>query len=588
MQSLNEKLMNLQMTPFSSRGSYIALIEKGPDTVTASDVGEVPQDGLYLKSLHGISSHAPAVARVFPTLDGEEVDYDYLVDPEMVTLNTTEGHVYFRFDVSGNLMMSTKGAGLGIGLDFIPDPKSKFDHAIQTLADGIVVNSYKTLTKYSLKLLQGQFKLQKSSAYKNASLHPDVILISPGSDDKCQLSLAEVKHYMSWDYDKLQHAAEEAEPSSMHFHDFAERYHAAVPDDPNPEVTDLALYTIWTCIVSPQGNLTRETIWMSNTHFPGIWTWDQAYVALGLAGIYPKLAYDELMGPYDFQDEYGQLPGSFSDSTVRWNFSKPPVQGLVLDSFIKLQELNRKQLTECYIKIPKQIDYWLNYADLNHDGLPEYQHGNDSGYDNSTVFDKSEYVTSPDLTAYLIRSYDVLGEIAAKLGRKADIVKWDTLAAELTKRFVDKLVVNDLPVARDGLTSEVVDSKSQLPLAALSMGSRLPEAIRKNIIALYHSTDYLTDYGIATESTSSAKYESHSYWRGPVWPSEMANIYIALKLVHEDEFAADLAKRFCRAVIQSGIRENFDAQTGTGYDDTAHTWTAGAYLFFTRELFGSK
>ena len=62
----------------------------------------------------------------------------------------------------------------------------------------------------------------------------------------------------------------------------------------------------------------------------------------------------------------------------------------------------KRQDRDIYDKLYKQINYWLEYHDCNNDGIPEYHHGNDSGYDNSTVFINNFVVDSPDLTAYLL------------------------------------------------------------------------------------------------------------------------------------------------------------------------------------------
>lgn len=45
---------------------------------------------------------------------------------------------------------------------------------------------------------------------------------------------------------------------------------------------------------------------------------------------------------YDYQDEYGQIPGSLSDSTIRWNFTKPPIQGLFFSKMMKKLTLLKK------------------------------------------------------------------------------------------------------------------------------------------------------------------------------------------------------------------------------------------------------
>lgn len=47
---------------------------------------------------------------------------------------------------------------------------------------------------------------------------------------------------------------------------------------------------------------------------------------------------------------------------------------------------DRKHLEEAYEPLVKWTEWYFRYRDSNHNGLPEYNQGNDSGWDNSTVF----------------------------------------------------------------------------------------------------------------------------------------------------------------------------------------------------------
>ena len=127
---------------------------------------------------------------------------------------------------------------------------------------------------------------------------------------------------------------------------------------------------------------------------------------------------------FDHQDENGQIPGSVSDSTVRWNFAKPPIHGLFIEKMMKKTELSKEQLLEAFDCIEKQVNFWLNFKDFDQDGICEYHHGNDSGYDNSTVFMDDFVAESPDLSAFLIKAMETLAIIAEKLGRDMEERLW--------------------------------------------------------------------------------------------------------------------------------------------------------------------
>ena len=79
--------------------------------------------------------------------------------------------------------------------------------------------------------------------------------------------------------------------------------------------------------------------------------------------------------------------------------------------------LDKDQEYEAYQGLSKWTEWWLNYRDQDHDGLCEYTHGNDSGWDNSTVFHELPPVTSPDLATFLIIQMEELANLADAIGR---------------------------------------------------------------------------------------------------------------------------------------------------------------------------
>ena len=110
-------------------------------------------------------------------------------------------------------------------------------------------------------------------------------------------------------------------------------------------------------------------MYMSNNLFQGIWSWDHCFNALALANVHNELAWDQMMVLFDHQDENGQIPGSVSDSTVRWNFAKPPIHGLFIEKMMKKTELSKEQLLEAFDCIEKQVNFWLNFKDFDQDGF---------------------------------------------------------------------------------------------------------------------------------------------------------------------------------------------------------------------------
>ena len=60
-----------------------------------------------------------------------------------------------------------------------------------------------------------------------------------------------------------------------------------------------------------------------------------------------------------------------------------------------------------------------------------YNHGNDSGWDNASIFHEGVPVESPDLAAHLIRQIDILSDMAVELGLMDEAKKWSKTADEM-------------------------------------------------------------------------------------------------------------------------------------------------------------
>src|SRR6202789_3982639 len=76
-----------------------------------------------------------------------------------------------------------------------------------------------------------------------------------------------------------------------------------------------------------------------------------------------------------------------------------------------------EQLAQIYVPLSRWTNWYFHYRDTNQDGLPEYNHGYDSGWDNSTVMLPGMPVETADLASFLILQMDTLADLAGKLGK---------------------------------------------------------------------------------------------------------------------------------------------------------------------------
>ncbi|WP_344753626.1 amylo-alpha-1,6-glucosidase [Gryllotalpicola koreensis] len=351
--------------------------------------------------------------------------------------------------------------------------------------------------------------------------------------------------------------------------------------NPSSPAAALAAYVLWSATVAPRGFVTREAILMSKHWMDKVWSWDHCFNALAVVGGLPGAGVDNFLMPFDHQEASGALPDSVTHSEVLYNFVKPPIHGWALRELRARapHALGRDALIEIHGRLAAWSRFWLSRRVPGH-ALPHYQHGNDSGWDNSTTFDADRLIEAPDLAAFLGVQLRVLADLTAELGldgaaawrAEADAL-FDALQSELWRG--DHFIARAAATGRESLSSSLLNA---LPL--LASDHLAPEIVRALVARL---DAHLTEWGLATEPVSSELYESDGYWRGPIWAPSTVLIYDGLRKAGEHRLAAEVSRRFRRLCERSGFAENFDAVTGDGLRDRAYTWTASAYLLLAAD-----
>lgn len=342
----------------------------------------------------------------------------------------------------------------------------------------------------------------------------------------------------------------------------------------------LAAYILWSATVPAAGRLTRPAIFMSKNAMINIWSWDNAFSALGVAATDAQLAFDQLAVVYDQQHPSGLMPDFVNDRDVSYAFTKPPVHGWALGLLDALVPdfLTRDRRAYLRDHLALQVRHWLTAARASSGDLPVYCHGNDSGWDNATFFAEGGPVATPDLPTFLILACDMLAELHADHRHVA--LAWREEGDRLCALLIDRLwngrtfghrLAADPQRLRDG--------QSLIQFMPLLLGRRLPRDIADRLLAGFQSGGWLTPWGVASEAPESPLYESDGYWRGPVWAPTVLLLWDGLRRQGRDDLAGDLAQRFLRLCETSGMAENHDALTGQPLRDRAFAWPAAVYLY---------
>jgi hypothetical protein len=352
-----------------------------------------------------------------------------------------------------------------------------------------------------------------------------------------------------------------------------ERYQAAA---------EQAWFILWNGQVPASGRLTRPVIFMSKFWMNAVWAWDNCFNALAVAEADPQLAWNHLLLFFDHQDPNGMVPDMIFDMEVLYQFTKPPIHGWTIRKLVaKLGlEPSLPYLAQLYEPLCRLTNWWYTYRDFDGDGMCQYHHGNDSGWDNATLFDQGYPTEGSDLAAHLVLECEGLAWMAGVLGKPQEAVEWQRradaqLAALLRLQVKDGRFFSPL----DG-KNEAPETQSLLNSIAMVLGHRLPPEIRQNLVAdLGPGGPFLTAYGLATEAPASPKYDPDGYWRGPIWAPSTHLIFDGLVDAGETALARTIAERFCELCLHTpGFWENYDALTGQGLRCPAYSWTAAAFL----------
>lgn len=564
--------MDISQIPFSMAGSYLAVSEWKSDSAYRA--------GCYIRSVHG-TGYMPGITMMRSTpfcagilaLCGETVlETAVSGSCDEVRLVTREGEIRITFGEKGTLLLWGQGAKLELGLEaaegnFLQEFRYRG-------ADYSLINCRINDRRLAVSCQRGLLRIRRGG-----SAAPDCLICSP-QDGEWLVAVEDVgegwiPQKRTYDYERCKNNMRRS------FEEFA----ASMPQVPDgyAQAKRTAAYVNWSCLVEKEGLLKRTAMLMSKNVMCNVWSWDHCFNAVALSYKNPELAWEQFMLPFDYQDAMGALPDSVSDAYVPRAFCKPPVHGWALSEMMKHMELTGQQCRQAYEKLEKWTLWWLEYRDSDGDGICEYCHGHDSGWDNATAFLEPGNIALPDLAAFLILQMETLADLAERLPEKEAAVRWRKRSEKMLSDLTGRCFEEGKPVAYLGRKHKKIQTDSLILYLPVLLGKRLPEKLQKSLAAVLKGPKFRTENGFATEALDSPYYAYDSYWRGPVWAPPTLFLVQGLDRIGERELARQTAKAFCDMVAQSGCAENFDARSGEGLRDRAYTWTASVFFILAQE-----
>ncbi|MBC8039620.1 MAG: hypothetical protein H7Y06_03690, partial [Opitutaceae bacterium] len=422
-------LLDPAYLPLSRRGSYLAVGHVWPGHVN----GQEGPPGVYLRTLHGFSLQGtPRCAlRFTPVLDGKDIpeaNIKLALTPSTFS-QLIDDRRRIDFNFSANQTLRVRGTG---GLSLRIDAAAGSYNYARAAGPGLwELNLVTHKLQLMLRLRRGAATLD-SPWGEYASSHI-IAHLEPDASGTWEIELHEF--VAGWKpTDDPRDFAACACATDAEFSAWRDRLPAVAPA--HKRTRDLTAYVMWSCLVAPCGHLRRETMYMSNNRMPAVWAWDHCFNALALAPAHPALAWDQWAVIFDFQTPAGSIPDVASDADFITNFVKPPIHGWALRELRRHVRLTPAQKRHALAVLGRWTRWWLDYRDDDHDGLPQYNHGNDSGWDNATVFAHGTPVEGPDLAAFLILQMDECARLADELGRPAAARRWRSDADALLARLL--------------------------------------------------------------------------------------------------------------------------------------------------------
>ena len=553
---------DLKSVPFSRFGSYLSI----------SDLSEfqlpLRRKGLYLRTMHEDGKNAFQLQ----LMDGETaIPFTTSATPILLTLSSSGPSVEICFQGPNRLRIRGRGAGLRLALEggwLVPYQHGHWE-----------VNT--SAMKYMIFSIQGELKVSETEGDQDGRIKTLTLMPATGAST----FEGELDAYTTgWNSHEPERTFDDAKSG--------ERLAYQHWLDTMPQVSnafgsgaELAAYVNWESVVSPNHNLKRPAMLMSKNWMESVWSWDHAFNAMATSLSDANLAWDQFLLPFDVQDVEGALPDKWDADSIAWEFSKPPIQGWALSwMFRNGQFPDKKHLAQIYRPLERWTEWYFRYRDSNHDGLPEYRHGNESGWDNSTVFNDGTPLESPDLSALLSVQMQTLAKIATRLGKPTEAKAWNQRSDELLARMLDRFWRDGEFVAIRVADEHPIHSRSLLLYMPIILGTRLPVAVRIQLVAELKRQAATSPFGLPSEPMDSPFYQRDGYWRGPIWAPATLLIASGLDEIGERAFSKELKERFCEMAQRNGMAENFDAESGVGLRDPAYTWTSSVYLLIAHDL----
>ena len=562
-------------TIFKRRGAWFGL------TVRADSYGS---SSVILSTLHGGAARARdgnKLADLWPTYEGRRVPFVVQREADELLFLTRYGSVRFTF-ASPTLLMAEGDAGMGLHLE-----KNCEQHeTVKPRKGGAWEFAFRWTCSMLFKGLEGSVftfdQYWDAAKLSSGEVKGDTV---PGPDGRFTLAMEEFTHAAypreSW--------PTYAEAKADMRADW-ESFYAAMPPfiEPFERGRERAEYTLWTLLTAPTMGIDHTMIVMIGNEIASQWQFCQNGAALE-----PHLdtAIDLLISPTDRVSPYGQFSDLYNDVTTITQMIKPPVHGWSILEIMRHRDLKKEVPAEKLAELYEAVSRWGRWfpacRDEDGDGIPAYEHGDETGFDDCTLFIEHMQMASPDLPAYLVLLYEALGRLALLLDKPAEAAEWQAMSQTMLDKMLALMWDGEHFCGLVPGTGERVLSRSLIHYIPVVLGDRLPPAVLDKLADdLLIEGKFLTPWGLAMEELDSDWFEPspRSIARGNIVPPGMLFICAGLLRSRRRDAGRLLAERYCTALMEQGMPFLIHPLAEGAFGPGGGSWPACVYTILGRML----
>jgi hypothetical protein len=352
-----------------------------------------------------------------------------------------------------------------------------------------------------------------------------------------------------------------------------------------------AAYQIISNTKAPRGQIGRYSVFPSRGTYCAHYLWDACFTNLGVGQFNERLAEDYLVALCEAQEPDGKIPQFVCATWNRPAESQPP---LIAWSAWRLYERfrNKELIRDVYEPLCRMVEWWFANRDEDGDGLVEYQHPLESGWDDSPRFDAGR-IAAVDLNSYLNREMRILAQMAPVIARDAETSMWNRRAEEHAAMIRMRLFDPEDEVFYDRLVHEDRFHKVLTPASFMPLwtGIRLPvETVHRMVVRyLLNPKHFFGSKPFPVVAYSDRHYMPDKWWRGPLWPNIA---WIMTEILRVQGFHRDYSTAVKRLVDimtkHDELNELYSSATGRPLGAEGLCWGCAVFMDLARKLGGAE